>query len=105
MRYTKAKFTKNTYQYCEDKVSTDETADWYIKGKHKCYYAHQIGMSQLAGSGAPFGCVVLNGKQYEPDSLEPLLEDVVENHPDLDIEKVNADGIFNTQPCREDTGR
>jgi len=26
---------------CEDKVSTDETADWYIKGKYKCYYAHQ----------------------------------------------------------------
>ena len=22
---------------CEDKVSTDETADWYIKGKYKCY--------------------------------------------------------------------
>lgn len=37
---------------CEDKVSTDETADWYIKGKYKCYYAHQIGVSQLADSGA-----------------------------------------------------
>jgi hypothetical protein len=80
---------------CEDKVSTDETADWYIKGKYKCYYAHQIGMSQLAGSGAPVGCVVLNGKQYEPDSLEPLLKDLTEKHPELDIEKVNADGIFN----------
>jgi hypothetical protein len=86
---------------CEDKVSTDETADWYIKGKYKCYYAHQIGMSQLADSGAPVSCVVLNGKQYEPDSLEPLLKDLVEKHPDLDIEKVNADGIFNSQPCRD----
>jgi hypothetical protein len=86
---------------CEDKVSTDETADWYIKGKYKCYYAHQIGMSQLAGSGAPVGCVVLNGKQYEPDSLEPLLKDLTEKHPELDIEKVNADGIFNGQPCRD----
>jgi len=86
---------------CEDKVSTDETADWYIKGKYKCYYAHQIGFSQLAGSGAPLGCVVLNGKQYEPDSLEPLLNDIVEKHPELDIEKVNADGIFNSQPCRD----
>jgi len=49
-------------------------------------------------SGAPIGCVVLNGKQYEPDSLEPLLNDLSEKHPDLDIEKVNADGIFNSQP-------
>ncbi len=90
---------------CEDKVSTDETADWYIKGKYKCYYAHQIGMSQLAGSGAPVGCVVLNGKQYEPDSLKPLLVDVVENHPDLNnIDKVNGDGIFNNQPCRDIIG-
>ena len=80
---------------CEDKVSTDESADWYIKGKYKCYYAHQIGFSQLADSGAPLGCVVLNGKQYEPDSLEPLLNGIVEKHPELDIEKVNADGIFN----------
>jgi hypothetical protein len=24
---------------CEGKVSTDETADWYVKGKHKCYYS------------------------------------------------------------------
>jgi hypothetical protein len=86
---------------CEDKVSTDASADWYIKGKYKCYYAHQIGVSQLADSGAPLGCVVLNGKQYEPDSLEPLLKDLIEKHPDLDIEKVNADGIFNSQPCRD----
>ena len=85
---------------CEDKVSTDETADWYVKGKYKCYYAHQIGMSQLAGSGAPVGCVVLNGKQYEPDSLKPLLVDVKENHLELDIDKVNGDGIFNSQACR-----
>jgi hypothetical protein len=26
------------FEDCEDKVSTDETADWYIKGKYKCYY-------------------------------------------------------------------
>ena len=89
------------FEECEEKVSTDETADWYIKGKYKCYYAHQIGLSQLAQSGAPLGCVVLNGKQYEPDSLKPLLEDAVENHPELDIHTVNADGIFNSQPCRE----
>jgi hypothetical protein len=89
------------YEDCEDKVSTDQTADWYIKGKYKCYYAHQIGILQLADSGAPIGCVVLNGKQYEPDSLEPLLDDMVEKHPGLDIEKVNADGIFNSQPCRD----
>ncbi|MBD3184135.1 hypothetical protein GF312_17755 [Candidatus Poribacteria bacterium] len=43
----------------------------------------------------------INGKQYEPDSLEPLLNDVVEKRPELDIEKVNADGIFNSQPCRD----
>ena len=54
------------------------------------------GMSQLADSGAPLGCVVLNGKQYEADSLEPLLNDMVEKHPELDIEKVNADSIFNS---------
>ena len=93
------------FEDCEDKVSTDETADWYIKGKYKCYYAHQVGMLQLAGSGAPVGCVVLNGKQYEPDSLSPLLVDVKENHPDLDgIDKVNGDGIFNSQPCRDIIG-
>jgi hypothetical protein len=89
------------FEDCEDKVSTDKTADWYVKGKHKCYYAHQVGMSQLAGSGAPVGCVVLNGKQYEPDSLRPLLVDVVENHSELDINKVNGDGIFNSQACRD----
>ena len=58
-------------------------------------------MSQLAGSGAPVGCVVLNGKQYEPDSLKPLLVDVKENHPALNIDKVNGDGIFNSQACRD----
>ncbi|MFC1719198.1 hypothetical protein ACFL6S_36445 [Candidatus Poribacteria bacterium] len=25
----------------------------------------------------------------------------MEKHPELDIEKVNADGIFNSQPCRD----
>ena len=89
------------FDECEEKVSTDETADWYIKGKYKYYYAHQIGLSQLAQSGAPLGCVVLNGKQYEPDSLEPLLKDAVENHPELVVRTVNADGIFNSQPCRD----
>ncbi len=59
-------------------------------------------MLQLAESGAPVGCVILNGKQYEPDSLEPLLKDLSEKHPDLDIEKVNADGIFNSQNCRDE---
>lgn len=38
---------------------------------------------------------------YEPDSLQPLLADAVENHSELEIKKVNADGIFNSQPCRE----
>ncbi|MFC1717047.1 hypothetical protein ACFL6S_25490 [Candidatus Poribacteria bacterium] len=47
-----------------------------ITGKYKCYYAHQIGISQLAHSGAPVGCVVLNGKQYKPDPLEPLPNDM-----------------------------
>ena len=28
-------------------------------------------------------------------------KDLIEKHPDLDIEKVNADGIFNSQPCRD----
>ena len=100
-KYVKECRDCDLYDDCEDKVSTDQTADWYIKGKYKCYYAHQIGMLQLANSGAPIGCVLLNGKQYEPDSLEPLLKDLSEKHPDLDIEKVNADGIFNSQPCRD----
>ncbi len=52
-------------------------------------------LSECGMGSAPLGCVVLNGKQDEPDSLEPLLKDLVEKHPDLDIEKVNADGIFN----------
>ena len=33
--------------------------------------------------------------------MKPLLVDVVENHPDLDIDKVNGDGIFNSQACRD----
>jgi hypothetical protein len=44
---------------------------------------------------------MLNVRQYEPDSLETLLNDIVEKHPELNIEKVNADGIFNSQPCRD----
>jgi len=100
-KYVKECRECDLYEDCEDKVSTDASADWYVKGKYKYYYAHQIGMLQLADSGAPVGCVVLNGKQYEPDSLEPLLKDLSEKHPDLDIEKVNADGIFNSQPCRD----
>ena len=34
-------------------------------------------------------------------SLEPLLNDMVEEHPEPDVEKVNADGVFNSQPCRD----
>jgi len=32
------------FEACEEQVSTDETADWYIKGKYKCYYAvrHEV---------------------------------------------------------------
>ena len=85
------------FEDCEDKVSTDETADWYIKGNYKCYYAHQIGMSQLAGSGAPIGCVVLNGKKYEPDSLKPLLEDVIDKTVlimDADMRRPSLHKIF-----------
>ena len=42
------------FETCTDKVSTDETADWYVKSKCKVFYAHQIGMSQLANSGGSF---------------------------------------------------
>jgi len=55
----------------------------------------------IGGSGAIDRCVVLNGKQYEPDSLKPLLVDVVENHSELDINKVNGDGKIIRQPCRD----
>jgi len=38
---------------------------------------------------------MLNGKQYEPHSLRPLLVDVKENHLDLNNRnKVNGDGIL-----------
>ena len=72
-KYVKECRDCDLYDDCEDKVSTDQTADWYIKGKYKCYYAHQIGMLQLADSGAPIGCVVLNGKQYEPGNMSQIL--------------------------------
>ena len=89
------------FETCTDKVSTDETADWYVKSKCKVFYAHQIGMSQLAKSGAPFERVVLSGRQYEPDSLEPLLHQGKDKHEDMDFTKITADGIFNTKPCKE----
>jgi hypothetical protein len=51
------------------RISYDtKTNALYIFG----YYTYQIGMLQLADSGAPIGCVVLNGKQYEPNPLEPM---------------------------------
>ena len=87
------------FETCTDKVSTDETADWYVKSKCKVFYAHQVGMSQLSKSGAPFEQVVLSGRQYEPDSLEPLLQQGKKKHSDMDFTKITADGIFNTKPC------
>lgn len=87
------------FNTCTDKVSTDETADWYVKSKCKIFYAHQIGMSQLANSGAPFERVVISGRQYEPDSLEPLLSQGKEKHDDMNFNKIAADGIFNTKAC------
>ena len=44
-KYVKECRECDLFSDCEDKVSTDETADWYIKGKYTCYYAHQVGMS------------------------------------------------------------
>jgi hypothetical protein len=58
-------------------------------------------MSQLASSGAPFERVVLSGRQYEPDSLEPLLYQGKDKHGDINFTKITADGIFNTKPCKE----
>lgn len=89
------------FDTCTDKVSTDETADWYVKSKCKVFYAHQIGMSQLANSGAPFERAALSGRQYEPDSLQPLLSQGKEKHEDINFTKVAADGIFNTKRCKE----
>ncbi|MEK6733538.1 MAG: hypothetical protein AABY27_00315, partial [Pseudomonadota bacterium] len=56
-----------SFKECVSKVSTDQTADWYVKSKCKIFYAHQIGLAQLSKSGAPVSRIVLNGKQYEPD--------------------------------------
>jgi len=92
------------FERCTDKVSTDESADWYVKSKCKVFYAHQIGMSQLTNSGAPFERVVLSGRQYEPDSLEPLLFQGKHKHEDMNFTKITTDGIFNTKPCKETIG-
>jgi len=89
------------FDSCTDKVSTDETADWYVKSKCKMFYAHQVGMSQLATSGAPFERVVLSGRQYEPDSLDPLLKQGKAKHEHMNFNKTIGDGIFNANPCRE----
>ena len=89
------------FETCTEKVKTDETADWYVKSKCKVFYAHQVGMSQLAKSGAPFERVVLSGRQYEPDSLEPLLQQGKQKHAGMNFTRLTADGIFNTKPCAE----
>jgi len=91
----------SNFNTCSDKVSTDETADWYVKSKCKIFYAHQIGISQLAQSGAPLERVVLSGRQYEPDSLEPLLNKQRHKYENIKLQKINADGIFNTQTCKD----
>ena len=88
------------FETCTDKVSTDETGDWYVKSTCKIFYAHQVGISQLAQSGAPFEKVLLSGRQYEPDSLKPLLSQGKEKHEHMHFAKINADGIFNTKPCK-----
>ena len=85
---------------CNYRASTDETAGWYIKGKGKCYWAHMVGVSQLAGSGAPLDVKVISGNAYEPDTMEPLLKKLKERKT-LKIKHINTDGIFNTEPCRE----
>ena len=87
------------FDTCDDKVSTDETGDWYVNSKCKIFYAHQIGMNQLGKSGAPFERVVLSGRQYEPDSLDPLLYQSKQKHENMNFTKIIADGIFNTKPC------
>ena len=89
------------FDRCTDKVSTDETADWYVKSKCKIFYAHQIGMIVLGASGAPLERAVLSGRQYEPDSLDPLLKQSKGKHEQMDFSKVLGDGIFNTNACRE----
>jgi hypothetical protein len=88
------------FKECEEKVSTDRTADWYVKSKCKIFYAHMIGVAQLAKSGAPVACVVLSGRCWEPDTLEPLCLWIKENYPNLQLRFVVADGIFNCEPCR-----
>lgn len=87
-----------SFKKCAYKVSTDQTADWYVKSKCKILYAHQVGIAQLSKSGAPVSRIVLNGKQYEPDSLEPLLKDITDKKPNLNISRVTFDGIFNKKP-------
>ena len=85
---------------CTEKIPTDETAGWYIKSKCKRYYAHMVGVSQLAKSGAPLDRVVLKGSAYEPDTLKPLLEEL-KGRENLKIDKINADGIFNSESSRQ----
>jgi len=89
------------FQECSEKVSTDKTADWYVKSKCKVYYAHMVGGIQLADSGAPLDCVVLNGKQWEPDTLKPLCLGIKEKYPNLNILRVIVDGIFDNERCRQ----
>jgi hypothetical protein len=86
---------------CDHPLPTDETAGWYQKSKYKGIHAHMISASQLAGSGAPFSFVLLNGKIDERASFEPLLETGKAEHPDFTIKYINADGIFNNAPCRD----
>ena len=47
-KYVKECRECDLFDGCESVVSTDETADWYIKGKYKYYYAHQIGWQLVA---------------------------------------------------------
>ena len=50
-------------EHCEDKVSTNETADWHIQGKDRPDYARQIRVSQLADSVASVSAVEIRGIQ------------------------------------------
>ena len=89
------------FKECEAKVSTDRTADWYVKSKCKVFYAHMIGVAQLAKSGAPVACVVLSGRCWEPATLIPLCLWIKQNYPGLRLRFIVADGIFNNARCRE----
>jgi hypothetical protein len=86
---------------CKEPVHTCDVTDIVAKSRNYRLPGVKTVVLSLAGSEIPIGALAMNARAHDSQSLAGALELIKRDYPDLDIDKVIADGAYDGKACRK----